>query len=74
MDSRKVLSFPARSAIQPSVSIHHDLWTDTIRPTDSRDLRLDKIAALRAAVAVGTYRVSSADLAEKLIHHIRGNA
>ena len=74
MDSRKVLSFPARPSTQPSVSIHPDLWADTIRPTDSRDMRLDKIAALRAAVAVGTYRVSSADLAEKLIHHIRGNA
>jgi len=74
MDSQKVLSFPARSATKPTVSIHSDLWADTIRPTDSRDMRLDKIAALRAAIAAGTYRVSSANLAEKVISHMRGNA
>jgi anti-sigma28 factor (negative regulator of flagellin synthesis) len=72
--SQKVLTFPAQSAVQPTVSIHPDLWADAIRPTDNRDLRLDKIAALRAAIAAGAYRVSATDLAEKLIEHMRENA
>jgi len=73
-DTKKVLSFPTHSAAHPAVAIHPDLWAETIRPTDDRDLQLEKIAGLRAAIAAGTYRVSTANLAEKLIHHMRENA
>jgi negative regulator of flagellin synthesis FlgM len=31
------------------------------------DIRTDKIAALQQAIAAGTYRVSSSDLADKMI-------
>ena len=73
-DSQKALSFPTQSVNEHAISIHPNLWADTIRPTDARDFRLDKIVALRAAIAAGTYRVSAADIAEKLIHHMRKNA
>jgi len=72
-DTKKVLNFPTLSAAHPAVTIHPDLWAETTRPTDIRDLRLDRIAGLRAAIAAGTYRVSAANLAEKLIHHMRSN-
>jgi anti-sigma28 factor (negative regulator of flagellin synthesis) len=72
-DSKKILIFATR---QPgsSVSIHPVLWSQTTRPTDALDLRLDKIAQLRNAIAAGTYRAAAADLAESLIHHMRSNA
>jgi len=73
-DTKKVLSFPTHSAAQPNVSIHPDQWAEAIRPTDDRDLRLEKIAALRTAIDAGTYRISSASIAEKLIHHMRDDA
>jgi anti-sigma28 factor (negative regulator of flagellin synthesis) len=54
-------------------SIHPAPWAATIRPTDACDLRFNKIAHLRATIAAGIYRVSSATLAEKLIDHMRNN-
>jgi anti-sigma28 factor (negative regulator of flagellin synthesis) len=35
--------------------------------------RLEKVATIRAAIANGTYHVSSADLAQKLIHTMFGD-
>jgi negative regulator of flagellin synthesis FlgM len=35
--------------------------------TRGSDLRFDKVAALQQAIASGSYNVSSADLADKLI-------
>jgi anti-sigma28 factor (negative regulator of flagellin synthesis) len=70
-------SFAMQSAIDSTfrtLSIHPELWAQTIRPEDTCDLRLNKITHLRAAIAAGIYCVSSADLAEKLIDHLRNNA
>jgi len=64
---QKLFSFPSI----PTVSIHPDLWAEIIRPTDAGDLRLDRIAELRSAINAGTYRVSAAGLAEKLMDHMR---
>lgn len=72
--SQKILAFPTQPATSSdlrTLSIHPDLWAHTIRPEDTCDLRLNKIAHLRAAIATGIYRVSSDDLAEKLIAHLR---
>jgi len=34
------------------------------------DLRMERITAIREAIAAGTYRISAASIAEKLIDHI----
>jgi len=75
--TRKILVFPTQSVpgwTHSTLSIHPDPWADAIRPADARDLRLNKIAHLRATIAAGIYRVSSATLAEKLMDHMRNNA
>jgi flagellar biosynthesis anti-sigma factor FlgM len=38
------------------------------------DVRMEKVVRIRAAIASGSYRVSSADLAQKMIVHMLGNA
>jgi len=40
--------------------------------TTGNDVRFEKVAALRQAIEAGTYKVSSADLAEKLMDGMRG--
>jgi len=36
------------------------------------DVRMDKVAAVQQALANGTYQVSAADVADKLIHQMTG--
>lgn len=43
-----------------------------LSPTD-RSQRDDRIAALQKAIADGSYRISAADIAEKLIEHMMIN-
>jgi anti-sigma28 factor (negative regulator of flagellin synthesis) len=40
--------------------------------TAGNEVRFEKVAALQQAIDAGTYRVSSAQLAEKLMHGMRG--
>ncbi len=40
--------------------------------TTGSDVRADKVAALQAAIAAGTYKVSAADVAEKVIGSLLG--
>jgi anti-sigma28 factor (negative regulator of flagellin synthesis) len=40
--------------------------------TAGNDVRFEKVAALRQAIEAGTYSISSADLAEKLMSGLRG--
>jgi anti-sigma28 factor (negative regulator of flagellin synthesis) len=42
------------------------------RSTTTSDIRFDKVATLRQAIEAGTYKVSSADLAEKLVQSLLG--
>jgi anti-sigma28 factor (negative regulator of flagellin synthesis) len=35
--------------------------------------RMERIASLRKAIAEGTYRISAADIAEKIIAHMLAN-
>jgi Anti-sigma-28 factor, FlgM len=35
-----------------------------------RDVRMERVAAIRAAIAQGSYHVSAADLAQKLMDHM----
>ena len=65
---------PEKNLSFPALCIRPGLWAETIRPADLRDLRLDKIATLRAAIAAGTYKVSASDLADKLLTHMREDA
>ena len=38
------------------------------------DVRMEKVLMLRTAIANGTYHVSAADLAQKLICHMLGDS
>jgi negative regulator of flagellin synthesis FlgM len=49
---------------QAVISSTSDLLT---RALNASDVRLDKIQPLQAAIAAGTYNVSSSDVADKLI-------
>jgi hypothetical protein len=40
--------------------------------TAGNDVRFEKVASLRQAIEAGTYNISSADLADKLIDGLRG--
>lgn len=42
------------------------------RALNGSDVRMDKVQALKLAIAAGSYRVSSSDVADKIIHSIIG--
>ncbi len=42
-------------------------------PSSDSHLRMERISRIRTAIAEGRYHVSAADLAQKLIQHIRTN-
>ena len=54
---------PAR--LQP-VNVHVQTLDDSLS-----DVRMEKVEALRAAIAEGSYRVSTEALADKLMDHMR---
>jgi anti-sigma28 factor (negative regulator of flagellin synthesis) len=43
------------------------------RSVASSDVRMDKVGSIQAALATESYRVSSSDVAAKLIEHMQSN-
>lgn len=76
--SHEVADMTATTATTIGKSIHaaagvgeDQTWLSTagsqISPADGSDVRTDKVAALQAKIAAGTYNVSSSDVAEKIM-------
>ena len=55
---------PARGGDQASVSVLGGL---VARAASTSDVRLDKVSALQAAIAGGTYKVAAGDVAGKIV-------
>lgn len=59
-----VANSSTNSSDQASLSAASTLLVQALR---TPDVRTDKVAALQSAIAAGTYNVSSADVANKLV-------
>ena len=60
------------SALSSDLATFSSAGSEVSQTADDTEVRMDKVAAIQAALAAGTYNVSASDVASKVVDSMLG--